>query len=214
LGRSSKASSRLSTRTSRLATRISTSTTGKFPVQCILGLLQQRTSQTVARSLMWTNKFAMFVLQNCIFGLVLIRASEQFHRSSLKAAFQLLSRYSLSIFETTCTKNKCSGQKRNLVISYIKFQRLSTSFNRLNLWLTDYVTASLNAFSLQRQGFPFLSTKSECHVPPFPGTWTSTASVAAVVCSNGWKISSVSLWPFPAIGVVLFLHSMTIGGVI
>jgi hypothetical protein len=44
-------------------------------------------------------------------------------------------------------------------------------------------------------------------VPPFPGTWTSSASVAAVVCSNGWTISSVSLWPFPAIGELFYSSS-------
>jgi hypothetical protein len=41
--------------------------------------------------------------------------------------------------------------------------------------------------------------KSELHVPPFPGTWTSAKSVAAVVCTNALTISSVSLWPFAEI---------------
>jgi hypothetical protein len=51
-------------------------------------------------------------------------------------------------------------------------------------------------------------------VPPISGTWTSTAAVAAVACSNGWTISSVSLWPFPAIEIVLFLHPTTFVGAI
>jgi hypothetical protein len=51
--------------------------------------------------------------------------------------------------------------------------------------------------------------KCESHVPPFSGTWLSTASVAAIVCFNGWTISSVSLWPFLGFGIVLLLLSAT-----
>jgi hypothetical protein len=65
---------------------------------------------------------------------------------------------------------------------------------------TDYflISSERSETSLKRQGsISPKYQKCESHVPPFPGTYPSTALVEIVKCFNELTISSVSLWPFP-----------------
>jgi hypothetical protein len=87
---------------------------------------------------------------------------------------------------------------------YLKFKGITTR-DRQTCHKSKSRSKELNClFHPMENCWKNLSTNCEYHVPPYPGTWTSKASVAAVVCSTRLTISSVSLWPFPGFCLRLF----------